>query len=457
LLFNKVIDNLQSLDGTYYLGDPWRLGEKGLTILVPIRCNAPPKRSYILASESKDKVSITDTGKIDELLIDNKSGSPVFIRGGTVFKGKSGQDRAVVQGVVVQPVASPEKSVPIVVKCVHAHRGIVTGGGFSIMEDLAPQEVYVSLQSRNQHMVWNAVADYSAKSARRLRTSVIGASYSANLASDPDLAETLSVNSTVRTDFSKQIMDALSKVPDYDDQVGVVVITVDGVQGLELFDSPESWKALGKEVVKSFSEIFHQDESIADLFTLNMEAVKDKVRKFLKELDGVTYRRDDGTFTIDDDTLVTCEYTNLNEQCIHIVVTKKAGNKYPKPQTGIPITPNIYNDMFEHDNQYRPYISPPNRYNMQRQENWINRDMDTTIVPPVKKPRIGDGLIFGRLMERSYSFNDLQSKTGIPSATLARRLNEYTDEGYILKTDEDGHAKWKLTAKGTVAASEKQN
>jgi DNA-binding HxlR family transcriptional regulator len=59
-------------------------------------------------------------------------------------------------------------------------------------------------------------------------------------------------------------------------------------------------------------------------------------------------------------------------------------------------------------------------------------------------------------MEHSYSFNDLQSKTGIPSATLARRLNQYTDEGYISKVDEGGHARWKLTAKGTVYASEKQ-
>ncbi len=388
MLFNGIVSDLQSLEGTYFLGDPWRLGEKGLTILVPIRCNAPPKRSYVLVSESKDNVNITDTGKIDELIVDNKSGSPVFIRGGTVFKGKSGQDRAVVQGTVVQPVQLPEKSVPIVVKCVHAHRSIVTGGGFSIMDDLAPQEIYASLQSRDQHRVWGAVADYSAKSAYRLRASSVGASFSASLVSDPDLAETLSVNSKVRTDFSKQIMDALSKVPDYDDQVGVVVITVDGVQGLELFDSPESWKALGKEVVKSFSEIFHQDESIADLFTLNMDAVKDKVRKFLKELDGVTYRMDDGTFTIDDETAVTCEYTNLDGQCIHMVVTKKTGRKYPKPQPGNPIVPDLYDNMFEHDNTYRPHVSPPRRYERHyplMTESWINRDMDTTLVPPVKK------------------------------------------------------------------------
>jgi DNA-binding Lrp family transcriptional regulator len=450
LLFNKVIESIQSLNGTYYLGDPWRLGEKGLTILVPVRCNAPPKRSYILASEDKDKVKITDTGQIDKLKVDNKSGSSVFIRGGTVFKGMSGQDRAVVQGVIILPQANGE---PIEVKCVHAHRGIVSGGGFKIMNDLAPQKVYSALQSRDQHRVWGEVQSYSMKSASRLMDrgfdSVVA---HASMSQDPDLAATLDVNSKNRTDFSDKIMDALSKVPDYEDQVGVAIINVDGVQGLELFDSPESWKALGKEVVKSFSEIFHQDDAVADLFTINMEAVKDKIRSFLKELNESIFHLEDGTHAINT-KLVTCEYTNLNKDCIHIVITRR-DEKYPAPEMGQPISPisDIYRDMFgtlgTQQNSRRRYESI-NR-------SWVNEAMDSTIVPPVKRPRIGDSLIFGRLMEHSYSFNDLQSKTGIPSATLARRLNQYTDEGYISKVDEGGHARWKLTAKGTVYASEKQ-
>jgi hypothetical protein len=455
-----------SPDGAYYLGDPWRLGEKGLTILVPIRCKAPPKRSYILASEDKEKVSITDTGKIDELIVNNRSGSPVFIRGGTVFKGKVGQDRAVVQGTIVQPVKIPEGVEPIIVtvKCVNAHRGIISGGSFFIMSDLAPNEVYSSLQSRDQHRVWGAVADYGVKSAHRLRAGgSSNAQFSASMLRDPNLASILDVNAKVKTDFSNKIMEAISKVPDYDDQVGVAIINIDGVQGLELFDSPESWKALGKEVIKSFSEIFHQNEDIADLFTMNMEAVKDKVRAFLKELRGCTYRTDDGTFNLTDNPLVTCEYTNLNGECIHIIVTRK--NVTSPSDLGDSISPQFCLDMFERteNTNNRPHRSPSlwkkhDYYTPQTYDrNWVSKDMDSTIIPPVKKPKIGDGLIFGRLMERSYAFNDLQAKTGIPPATLARRLNEYTDEGYILKTDENGHAKWKLTAKGTVHASERQS
>jgi hypothetical protein len=332
------------------------------------------------------------------------------------------------------------------------------------MDDLAPTEIYMSLQSRDQHRVWGAVASYTDKSVHRLRAggnvhigSLMG------LASDPNLAATLDV--THLTDFSKKIMESLSKVPDYEDQVGVAIINMDGVYGIELFDSPESWKALGKEVIKSFSEIFHQDERIADLFSLNMDAVKDKVRNFLKELDGITYQTGDGTFSINNNPLVIGEYTNLNGECIHITVSRNDTNPV-KPDSGIPIVPNIYSDMFS--NSQRPYRSQRRRYasppvgacweggHPLYDRDWEAKDMDSVIVPPVKKPKIGDGLIFGRLMERSYAFNDLQLKTGIPSSTLARRLNEYTEDGYITKTDEDGHAKWKLTARGVVTASEKQ-
>lgn len=438
----QVVIDLLSPTGTYYLGDPWRLGEKGLTVLVPIRCKSPPKRNYVLASEAKDKVKLTDSGSINKIKVDNKSGSAVFVRGGTVFKGMAGQDRAVVQGTIVEPTKG---EIPIEVKCVHAARSINPGGGFIVMESLAPSKVYDSLRSRNQHAVWSAVANHVAMT-QRSTSSYDSVPYSDRMTSDPDLTVSLEVSKF--TDFGKQIEEALSKVPDYEDQTGVAVITIDGVQGIELFDSPESWKALGKEVVESYSEIFSAGE-VSDLFTMNIDAVKDKVREFLKKVDIQKLKIEDGTFEVENNS-VTGEYTNYAGNFIHVILTKTSNISKKVEPFIIPTSPSYTpypsryprtmwrtNDWQEwHDEQWRTNEPVPDLY----------RDQLITL----RKKKTGDDLILARLKEKPSTFNDLQSKTNVASSTLARRLNEFHDGGLVEKSDANGHSKWKLTAKGVV-------
>src|SRR5207249_3902820 len=82
--------------------------------------------------------------------------------------------------------------------------------------------------------------------------------------------------------FAKIIEEITKEVPTHEGQVGIVVLDENGVYGLEMFDSPESWKALSNGMMNKFGEIIVRkvDEKIIDV-RVNAEKVKEGIIKFL--------------------------------------------------------------------------------------------------------------------------------------------------------------------------------
>ncbi len=138
----------------YKLGDPWKYSDESLGVVVPILRENSPERNYVTMYEVLKELNIQDTGKIDQLDLQNKSGIAIFIRAGTIFTGGT-QNRAAQHSGIF----SHEKET-INVRCVNASHGIRKGEEM-VFGDIAPPSVTRNLMSRDQHSVWNSVSNYT--------------------------------------------------------------------------------------------------------------------------------------------------------------------------------------------------------------------------------------------------------------------------------------------------------
>jgi hypothetical protein len=138
----------------YKLGEPWKYSEESLGVVVPILRENSPDRQYITMYEVLKELNIQDTGKIDQLDLQNKSGVAIFIRAGTIFTGGT-QNRAAQHSGVF----SHEKET-INVRCVNASHGIRKGEEM-VFGDIAPPSVTRNLMARDQNSVWDSVSNYT--------------------------------------------------------------------------------------------------------------------------------------------------------------------------------------------------------------------------------------------------------------------------------------------------------
>ena len=138
----------------YRLGDPWKYSEESLGVVVPILRENSPERNYVTMYEVLKDLNIQDTGKIDQLDLQNKSGMAIFIRAGTIFTGGT-QNRAAQHSGVF----SHEKET-INVRCVNISHGIRKGEEM-VFGDIAPPSVTRNLMARDQHSVWDSVSNYT--------------------------------------------------------------------------------------------------------------------------------------------------------------------------------------------------------------------------------------------------------------------------------------------------------
>jgi hypothetical protein len=127
-----------------------------------------------------------------------------------------------------------------------------------VSEICAPQEVQSALLSgsmhnANQHDVWNAVGIYHARRREAVRQSSGTASIGAQ---SDDLVGTIREVST----FRRGMDSVISRMPiDLQGQVGVAVLELDGVSGLEMFDHPESWLAASKAVARKYGDLLEME------------------------------------------------------------------------------------------------------------------------------------------------------------------------------------------------------
>jgi hypothetical protein len=254
-------------------GKPWKWSDKAAGLLVPVlRTGEIFERQYVMLEEAKDKVSIEDTGHIGEAKLINKAGIFVFVRGGGILEGKT-QTRAVQTGTILK---QGKQEIPI--NCVHATLGIVAGAAMGFSANYAPRKVASALRRKNQSEVWSAVSDYHTD-MWALAGGSAGGSASAQLqtVAPDDLAETV----RVANKFKGDVEDAIKRMPREKNQVGVVIFDLQGVVGIEVFDHPDSWKALCENVIRQYGETIQQQ--VPDYLSINPDKIAVNIREFMEQ------------------------------------------------------------------------------------------------------------------------------------------------------------------------------
>jgi hypothetical protein len=287
----SILSQLSEQKNGFKFGDPQRLDERALSVVLPIIRETSVVRQYVTLPET-DKVSIHDSGSISKMKASSVSTENVFIRSGTIFKGAT-QERASVRSMIV----FPGQTVDIEVRCVHHSRGIspnakVTYGGITPMS--VDNAVYgAGFTASDQQSYWRNVSQTSAlyanlqksaddvhhqsgqlnwrvnrqrpqASGRAMRSS--GAMNSRNYATmdSATLTDAGSVADPLRSAFvsggddllgslgafAHNFDDLLSKIKPAENQTGLALINEKGCQTIETFDVPLSWGALHTDAVK---------------------------------------------------------------------------------------------------------------------------------------------------------------------------------------------------------------
>jgi len=414
----KVVESLIAQTG-YRFGDPWRPRDRSIALVVPIlRTGDVGVRDYVLLEEVGDGVEVRDTGRIGGLSVRNSTGKPVFIRGGTVLKGAGTQSRAVRFGTVVQP----RKTLTVESRCVHASHPIVTGRRFKPVAQ-APRVVYSALASGSQQAVWSAVSNFARASAR------LGLTETPMIAYDDLVAVTSEI------DKAKDLVrKAVEGLPIYESQVGAVVLDIHGVVAFELFDHPDSWKALAKSVVKSLADVLSEE---SELFEPNRGKVEQAIHKFLAKLldaDEEKVWEDSGsaTFLIKGEGVVG-EYTVLDGKLIHLFAAKSDEREIRRTAPEQP--------------WYETTVRRP-------AERWRIGWMRTMLNNPTYTCDIVSRLT-DRAMTWSELYEDLRRTSSISTRTLSKWLKRMESTGYIAKiTRENGKKAYMATAKALAELEE---
>ena len=275
-LFQMFLDGLQN-EHEYRFSSAWR--PKGsISVVVPIIVaeieRSPRTRKYLTLQETSDLI-ITDSGIIGGVKVTNNGGIPIYVKLGSVFRGNGTQSRAVNKSLLIEA----GETIDVTVNCIHASHGVSCGSKFTSDPNLAsPAFVEAALLKSRQYEVWSRVAHYS---RLRARAATAANERSRTLKHSDDLVGSLSSNDT----FAKMIEEITREVPNHEGQVGIVVIDEKGVYGLEMFDSPESWKALNKGMISKYAEVIvgKVNEKIIDV-KVNPEKVNSGIAEFISRI-----------------------------------------------------------------------------------------------------------------------------------------------------------------------------
>lgn len=144
----------------YRFGDALRVTPESLSVVIPIIRDTPLKRQYMLLCEVADEVTITDAGIINRMRLHNRSKHNVFVRSGTIFRGKT-QARALTRSAILFPGMVADLDV----RCVHRSRGI-KGGTRVEADGYTPLDIDKAVYKagyvpNDQHAYWHSVHNYA--------------------------------------------------------------------------------------------------------------------------------------------------------------------------------------------------------------------------------------------------------------------------------------------------------
>jgi len=273
----------------FRFGEPQRPESDSLCVVVPILRETASKRQYITLSET-DKVDVVDTGSINRMKVTNLSTENVFIRSGTIFKGQT-QERALMRSAV----AFAGRDMEVEVRCIHASRSIRPGAktshaGYTPIE--FDSGVYrTGFRPADQSAVWARASSVSSayhvmsssriSSGRSASPRVPTAQVPASTPGAFDVAIPRVDDLTSHYErFTKTFDDVTARIRWVENQAGFALLTDNGVETIETFDSPLSWKAIHEDAVKRLgSRVLGKDEE--GVFDFKPERAKALIRKVL--------------------------------------------------------------------------------------------------------------------------------------------------------------------------------
>lgn len=340
----KFLWNIAEKKNGFDFGKPWKQSSKSLGLVIPILRTGSVKRKYKMMEEVKGKIDIEDTGHVNIMRVVSKGDENTFIRSGIILEG-GGQTRAVISGMIVLPNSTQD----IDVKCVYASKPTQRGAKMHI-SDIAPPIVMQSLHE-SQRDTWDAVSLFAMSSGHKRRSSrmgfrssgggglygvraSIGAVHGLDSSPDDDL---LNVMRDVEKS-QKDVEGAIKDIPVMENQVGCIIFNIDSIVGFEVFDSPESWKSMHKQVIKKYNEVLRKEQEKM-LFELKPEVIPEKIAEFVEEIcksDEKTSHETEvsRTIVVDGERHVG-EYTTIGADVIHIIMFKRSTpKKKDNPSSG---------------------------------------------------------------------------------------------------------------------------
>lgn len=86
---NEFLGNITNGASGFSLGEPYRPRSDSIVAIVPITRQIRRQRDYITLSEAGERVSIKDTGRIDEVIVTNNTEKPIFIPAAWMLSGET--------------------------------------------------------------------------------------------------------------------------------------------------------------------------------------------------------------------------------------------------------------------------------------------------------------------------------------------------------------------------------
>jgi len=429
----------------YKFDEPWRLTERHLSLVVPIiQVGEPTERTYVLLEEAGEKARISDTGSIYKAKVQGTD-KPILVRSGTIIEGKGTQTRAVETSKIIVPHSVAELNV----KCIHASHPIRPGAAFDIAESDVPLRTETLFLARaSQSAVWSSVNHYSAMASR----AVSQVAPQGRLETPRD-----NLVSSMRQlhEFRKDIEDIVSKMPvDHVGQVGMAVLDMEGVMGLELFDHPDSWLAASKAVARRYADVL-ANEGKSELFQLNEKAIIATVQKFINLFEGcktevVESNARSRTLALSAGGVVG-EVVLLDEEEIHFI-----GTRFNHTQPNTTQEETIIMVSQGRAPLMSPMVSPPLTSHVSAKigGSWLEQVAELFFRKKASRKLIET------LTDSPKSWKQLEDAMPVSPRTLSQRLKEAQDLGLVDKVvrPTNGHKAYSATpqAKKDLAKSDNQ-
>ena len=321
----NFVDDIREEKSGFKFGSPWRYSKSSLAAILPIIRKNSEKRGYVTLAEAGKNVIIEDSGSISEAIITNKGKIPVFIRAGEMLKGST-QTRT----VIVSRVVMPGQTATVKIACIFMSKGIQQGAKFSsagyasnTVENMVMNEAYKGGgQNVNQSNIWGSVHTYSVNMVNASmdlgneNAGSRGASYNARqshgsirtMRSADEATQDILQGGGAQSFYTASSMDGYANpttgayddlegnmkkfgatmqelfksLPKVDWQAGAALLGVNGLQGLEVFDLPDSWTAMKSALAeKSAEDLSRKDQKNA--FEFNPKKAKGMVTDVLSE------------------------------------------------------------------------------------------------------------------------------------------------------------------------------